>query len=288
MAQSPSIRPQLLGLGRQSQRTSIGMANKVWIGRTAPSLLQDLLLFDPAQNIQPGYHLLENDPRAFTRAPVIGQLLPPGSCTHEFSSQSRQTAVPLLDERPSQDTVWQVAACCRKCRLHLLLKIDYAEDDLESACPTYQSPLHHLLRSPKRQDAAYRDQQGDEGWHANQEIHVYECSSPSCSAIVTVQLTHPILTSDDLYLLLDRELIRKRTEAAFESKRGQTEGMKRPVPLDVLMDLRAYIRNAWRQEAQAQISLDNKRFVVRFGPDGQPCASVLTKLGFTLQVSSVC
>ena len=262
-------------------------------GRSAPSLLQDLLLFDPAQNTQPGYHLLEDSLKSFTRAPYIGQLLSPGSCTHNFSLQPRQCSLPLLDERPSLETVWHVAACCQKCRLHLVLKIDYRTRRLDAPCPTYESPLHHLIRSPERQDAAYRElsansQSRDEAQNINREVHVYECSSPSCSAIVSITLTPPVLDYDHLHLLLDGELLRKRTDAAFESKQGNTEGMKRPTPVDVLMDLRAYIRNSWRQDTQAQISFDNKRFVVRFGPDGQPCAPVLMLLGFTLLVSNLC
>jgi len=64
--------------------------------------------------------------------------------------------------------------------------------------------------------------------------------------------------------------------------------MKRPMPIDVLVDLRAYIQNAWRKEERAQISLDNKRFVVRFGPEGKACSEVLEMLGFELQVSRIC
>ncbi|KAK5088046.1 ubiquitin-specific protease ubp2 [Lithohypha guttulata] len=56
--------------------------------------------------------------------------------------------------------------------------------------------------------------------------------------------------------------------------------MKWPTPLDVLVDLRAYFRNSWVRQASTAISLDNKRFVVRFGPEGQACHDVLERLGF--------
>lgn len=114
---------------------------------------------------------------------------------------------------------------------------------------------------------------------------MYECSSAGCSAIVTVHLTPPIFSPDALHILLDRQLLAKRTDAAFELKKGYTEGMKRPSPIDVLVDLRAYIQNAWKREEQAQISLDNKRFAVRFGPEGKTCSGVLEMLGFELKVS---
>ena len=86
-------------------------------------------------------------------------------------------------------------------------------------------------------------------------------------------------------MLLDKDLLAKRTDAAFEIKKGHTEGMKRPLPIDVLVDLRAYFQNAWKREEQTQISADNKRFVVRFGPGGNACSDVLNMLGFELKVS---
>lgn len=116
------------------------------------------------------------------------------------------------------------------------------------------------------------------------EVHVFECTSPKCSAIVSIQLNPPIFNDDALYQLLDRELLAKRAKAAFEQKKGQTEGMKWPLPVDVLNDLRAYIRNAWRKDSQTEIDLNNKRFVVRFGPDGSACGEVLEMLGFELMV----
>lgn len=88
-------------------------------------------------------------------------------------------------------------------------------------------------------------------------------------------------------MLLDKELLAKRTDAAFEVKKGDTEGMKRPLPIEVLIDLRAYIRNSWTKEEQAQISASNKRFAVRFGPEGKACSDVLEMLGFELKVSRV-
>lgn len=250
-------------------------------GRSAPSLLEDLLLFDLRQTIQPGYHLLEDGARSFARSQFIGQLLPPSSCTHNFGLTKRQSAPPLIDEKPTAETIWQVAAVCQKCRTHLLLQVDYRAAWQDHPCPNYENPLHYLVRSPWRQDQAYRELARESS--PDMEVHVYECSSRECSAVVTLQLTPPCFTSEALHILLDKELLAKRTNAAFEWKKGDTEGMKRPLPIDVLMDLRAYIRNAWRQDAQTQISLDNKRFIVRFGPEGKACGDVLKMLGFELK-----
>ncbi|KAK5957548.1 ubiquitin-specific protease ubp2 [Knufia fluminis] len=251
-------------------------------GRSAPTLLEDLILFDPLQTVQPGYHLLEDGARSFAQAQSVGQLLPPGSCFHDFCLKKRQSSPPAIDERQTPESVWHVSAICQKCRVHLRLEVDYRVVWRDRPCPTYENPLHHLVRSTWRQDAAYRDL-SREGRHNLDELHVYECSSVDCSAIVTVHLTPPVFAPEALHMLLDKQLLAKRTDAAFEQKKGHTEGMKRPLPIDVLVDLRAYLQNAWKREERAQISIDNKRFAVRFGPEGKACSDVLEMLGFELK-----
>jgi len=94
-----------------------------------------------------------------------------------------------------------------------------------------------------------------------------------------------VLNQDDIHTLVDKDLLRQRTEEAFQTKEGNTEGMKHPLPIEVLTDLRAYIRNAWREEPRFRsINLSNRRFIVRFGPGGSACKDVLENLGFRLKV----
>lgn len=92
--------------------------------------------------------------------------------------------------------------------------------------------------------------------------------------------------SEAVNYLVDKDALRKRTTEAFELNRGHTEGMKEPSPSDVLSDLRKYIVNALTSNGQsrAEIRLDNKRFAVRFGPEGRACVEVLEYIGFTLKV----
>ena len=92
----------------------------------------------------------------------------------------------------------------------------------------------------------------------------------------------PILTDDDIHTLVDRDLLRQRTEDAFRTNAGHVEGMKYPTPMDVLVDLQKYLRNSWDKD-QRPISVDNKRFVVRFGPGGTACKDILEKLHFRLE-----
>lgn len=239
-------------------------------------------MYDPKQSVKNGYNLLEHGAKGAEQAQFIGQLLPEGSCLHSFCLKKRQSLLPLLDERPTPEAVWQAAAVCRRCRLHLLVKVDYTVAWQDEPCPQWEHPLHHLQRSAWRTEAWNRDLVDDGNYM--DEVHVFECTSPKCSAIVSIQLNPPIFNDDALHQLLDRELLAKRAKAAFEQKKGQTEGMKWPLPVDVLNDLRAYIRNAWRKDSQTEIDLNNKRFVVRFGPDGSACGEVLEMLGFELMV----
>lgn len=244
-------------------------------------MLQDLILYDPTKRSQ--QNILEDGIQALISVPKIGDLLSPDSCRHEFILQKRQSLPPILDQRPTERSVNQVAAVCRKCRLHLRVKTDYTVAWQDSPCPNQEHPLHHLCKSQWRQDAAYRDLQRDDPGSGD-EVFVFECSSSTCSAIVTIRITLPILTDDLVHTLIDRDLLSSRTEAAFELKKGHTEGMGRPSPLDVLSDLRAYLHNVWKDKDKSEINLANRRFVVRFGPGGDACKDVLEQLRFTLKV----
>ena len=105
-----------------------------------------------------------------------------------------------------------------------------------------------------------------------------------CSATVTVRLNPPVLTQAGINLLTNDDLIRERTEQALKEVEG-VEGVKQPLPSEVLMVLRAYIRNSWKDDPKYKaIKVTNRRFVVRFGPDGLACKQFLESLGFELQV----
>jgi ubiquitin carboxyl-terminal hydrolase 25 len=79
-------------------------------------------------------------------------------------------------------------------------------------------------------------------------------------------------------------MLKARTDAAFKVGQGRLEGLKHPSPLEVMSDLRTYIQNAWTSKDSKVIRLDNKRFVVRFGPDGEDCKDLLEFMRFTLEV----
>lgn len=100
-------------------------------------------------------------------------------------------------------------------------------------------------------------------------------------------MSPPILDNNAVDLLVNKEMLTQRTDAAIELRKGDMEGMKRPTALDVLQDLRIYIQNTWKKDGKREIQLQNKRFLLRFGPEGSPCFEVLEMLKFDLTVRSL-
>ena len=169
--------------------------------------------------------------------------------------------------------------CCR-CRVHLTVDINYTIQWRSNPCPNALHPLHHFIRSN------WREQLESSKWEQEypgrpSDISVFDCSSETCSASVTVRYTPPEIEDDKIEILVNKDKLRERTQAAFRDHSGNTQGMKQPLPIDVLRDLRVYVSNAWDKDPGHRfIKLSNKRFVVRFGPNGEPCKDVLEYLGF--------
>lgn len=242
----------------------------------------------PWQDLKDTPNVLADSPLRLTQARYLGDLIPPDSCRHKFSLKPRQSDTPALDERPGPETIWTVAAFCQVCRLHVHVKVDYSIRFEIAPCPTAEHPLHHLVRS-EFQEPLERNAWKRQNPDSRDEIYTYKCSSNTCSATVTVRLSPPVLRPSDVHTLVDPALLRQRTEAAFRARDGNTEGMKHPVPLDVLTDLRAYVRNSWKAREDPKyraIRLSNRRFIVRFGPEGTGCKDVLERLGFHLVAST--
>ena len=85
--------------------------------------------------------------------------------------------------------------------------------------------------------------------------------------------------------LTDQTMLKSRVEEAFKIGGARLEGMKHPSSVEVMSDLRTYMRNSWEPDKSKLITLNNKRFMLRFGPDGQACKDLLEYMGFTLEVS---
>ncbi|KAJ9615367.1 ubiquitin-specific protease ubp2 [Cladophialophora chaetospira] len=251
-------------------------------GRTAPAFLEDLTLYAPWRDSKDLPNLLADSPLEFINLQYLADALPLQSCRHKFALKPKQSQLPTLDERPGPQTIWTVAAVCQACRVHLHVKVDYTIRFDDGPCPSHEHPLHHLVRS-EFQEPLERNAWKRLNPDSQDEIYTYKCSSNTCSATVTVRFSPPVLRPSDIHTLVDPGLLRQRTEDAFRERGGSTEGMRHPGPMDVLLDLRAYLRNSWRAKDDPKyksINLSNKRFIVRFGPEGNACRDVLEHLGF--------
>jgi ubiquitin carboxyl-terminal hydrolase 25 len=249
-------------------------------GRLAPTLLEDLSLYDP--NIPGRLSLLRHNPFEYFNGDTLGEQVPAQGCRHEFWLKPRQSNLPELDERADDDTRWRAAVICCKCRLHLTVDVDYTTRWLPGPCPNVNHPLHHLVRAEWKEDLE-RNRWDQENPSRRSDIAVFDCTSDSCSATVVVRYQPPEIDSAEVELLVSKDKLTARTEAAFEAYAGNTQGMKQPQPIDVLRDLRIYMQNSWDQDPNHRsIKQANKRFVVRFGPNGEPCKDLLESFGFRL------
>lgn len=261
-------------------------------GRCSPALLEDLTLHSPAfvRRIQPGCDILRDTPINFTQGPgPLGAFLHPNTCRHEFLLKPRQSLLPVVDERPNAETNWSLAAICGRCRIHLHLKLDYSHDWQQGPCPNADYPLHHFIRAAWREGAETRLwEQTMLGSAA--DIVVYQCSAPSCSAILTARYTPQQLGDDMIRTLTDQELLKQRTDAAFSANPGNTQGLRAPSVIDVLSDLSIYLSDSSNtsQQKKRQIGMTNRRFIVRFGPGGDACKDLLEFLRFRRDEANGC
>jgi ubiquitin carboxyl-terminal hydrolase 25 len=74
--------------------------------------------------------------------------------------------------------------------------------------------------------------------------------------------------------------VTQRAEEVLALEPDRFEGFKIPTAVDVLNDLRSYLKHAFEQRESKPIKLENRRFPLRFGLDGQACKEVLDFLGF--------
>ncbi|KAL9108363.1 MAG: hypothetical protein Q9227_006823 [Pyrenula ochraceoflavens] len=63
--------------------------------------------------------------------------------------------------------------------------------------------------------------------------------------------------------------LKKRQDAVFASEGERLQGVPRAQPVDVMNDLRIYLKNCWTR--RSIIKHNNKRFMTRFGLNGTPC-----------------
>ena len=184
-----------------------------------------------------------------------------------------QSVLPPPSAQPDASSCYKVASFCTDCRCHLDLLVDFRRADLtERSCPNPEYPLHHFRHVP--------DLPGPLGPHSQavQAVqHHFECSSPSCSAKLSIWVKPPRLSARHLSLLTDPAVIRSRVQPVLEAAPDRLRGYAVPEPIQVLSNVRQYLSDAMRDPHPKVVNANNKRFMTSLG---EPCRDVLEYLGF--------
>jgi ubiquitin carboxyl-terminal hydrolase 25 len=142
-------------------------------------------------------------------------------------------------------------------------------------CPNKEYPLHHFIYNW----SASREADPNNSWQENQ---TFECSSPSCLAILTVNLKPPVLDPHQVGLMTDERLVKARAEEAWNEYPNLHKTRVPPKPINLLNDLRFYIKNGFQGKTRF-IDWNSSRFMKTFGVGGLPFSELFQWLGFGYQ-----
>ena len=245
-------------------------------GKTAPRLLEDYYQYDPAIQYQPGQNVLTDmAPRYEDGQPR--RVLPRPTCQHRTMLKFSQSKLRETTGPPNGETYYRVASYCLDCRWHTDLVVDFRNGSpgCTRPCPNEDFPLHHFRYCPSSANPNTLDRDGQ-----IQQTHMFECSSPFCSATVSFLFRPPRITPSFLSLLTDRQVIRARVEKAVGQDPKRYEGFKQIFPSTVLSNLRTYISDALSTvpEKRRRFNIYNKNFATTLGED---CTPILISLGFS-------
>lgn len=100
--------------------------------------------------------------------------------------------------------------------------------------------------------------------------------------MVSLRILSPLINPQFEFILTDPETIRRRAEEAIAADPERFEGVAKPLPINVLENLRLYLSNSLHANKFSKaINGNNKRFMISFGVEGKPCQQLLEFLGFT-------
>ncbi|KAI9816932.1 MAG: ubiquitin-specific protease ubp2 [Phylliscum demangeonii] len=256
-------------------------------GRCAPSFLEDLLQYDPC-HVQLGSNILTDPPRKLEDGGVLPVIVNARSCRHRYMLKPEQSFVPAIDSRPDPMSWYQAASVCTECREHMTLTVEFGGEDGDGPCPNQAFPLHHLRYDPAASRPCTTDREPKNA-HLWVDERRFVCSSPRCSAVITILIRPPRLSSEHISLLTDPSRIQERAQREIDRAPARFQGYTIPEPVAVLQNLKQYLHDALRDGEHKKIRADNKRFMNTIGED---CSALLEYLGFRYHVepgpSEVC
>ncbi|KAI9932783.1 ubiquitin-specific protease ubp2 [Aspergillus wentii] len=230
-------------------------------GKTAPRLVQDIQDYDPAYPPGTGRNLLSEVPPVYPDRYQNQSLLP-------------------KPEQWSTSGTSKVSAVCSKCRYHLQVVVNHT-GAIGQQIQKSPDHVHHFVYKSGRQIGGSSAEEVTSKGQVAETFH-YGCSYLTCPATVSLRVVSPVLSHDAVHLLTDPELLNIRANEAIATHPERLEGLAPPLPINVLLNLRAYLSNALNNSQQSKsISAINKRFMSCFGVEGKPCQDLLEFLGFT-------
>ncbi|OJJ49211.1 hypothetical protein ASPZODRAFT_111904 [Penicilliopsis zonata CBS 506.65] len=252
-------------------------------GKTSPRLAQDICLYDPLHIPGTRRNLLSEVPPVYPEGyDGPPDYISPTACRHEYVTKTSQSFFPEPEHRWRTGVSTRLSAMCVRCRYHLQVVTSHTNGGGQYG-QTSQDHVHHWMYSSGRQRDSVSagnlslKEQTAESFH-------YRCSYITCSTVVSVRIVSPVLSQDWVRLLTDPELLSQRAEEAIAAHPERLEGFTGPQPITVLEDLRSYLSNALHDPKRSKsISAINKRFMVCFGMEGQPCKDLLEFLGFSVK-----
>ena len=202
-----------------------------------------------------------------------------GSCQHRWVSKPRQTS-PNLGSN-NTDTLSTAAAFCAECRCHVRLSIDSGISNQEGGlCPNSSNPLHHFQYQPDLSAGFHRNDFEENKWS---DGRTFECTSPSCKAMLRSIMYPPQLTREHVALLTDKSLIETRAQSAMDADPAKFEGHAIPSCLTIMGNLKTYIHNSLTTDPK-KIKDTNKKWILCFGTS---CTPLMEFLGFLKEVCMV-
>lgn len=251
------------------------------LGKTPPRILEDLSVYNPHCHTSNSYNVLTDTVQFDSSSITAPKKTAKNVCRHRWALKHEQCLLLELNARPDSSSVYIVVAICTNCLCHLELTVDYrGEGPSVVPCPKENVPLHHFLYTPNDHCGLFPAQEGiDDGTWIDTQL--FQCSSSSCSARLTVRLRSPILKPEWVALLTDGYLIKARAEKAMSEDPERFEGHAIPSALEVVSNLRTYIRNSMNNSEERRILSNNKKWLLCFG---EPLADLLLYIGFTRKV----
>ncbi|KAI9797872.1 MAG: ubiquitin-specific protease ubp2 [Piccolia ochrophora] len=246
-------------------------------GKTAPYLIELILRHDPAKLGGDDVDIFSAPLPTFFASEPTGPDPATRACRHTYVLKPLQCELPHVDSRPDESTRYEVAAFCSTCRCHINLVVTYRSfKSCKRPCPSHEYPLHHLVYAAGRSTPRQRSTENGaaEDWT---DRHCFECTSPTCSAKVTVAVKPPRLGREYTSLLTDQSQIRQRAEREINRHPELSRPIAIPEPLTVLKHLKVYITDALNTGLDKKFPANNKFFLTSLG---ESCRGLLQHLGF--------